>query len=51
MYMAKKLNSNKSKIHRSYTMEELAVLYSVNKRTVQNWIQNGLSVIKEKNLF
>ncbi|WP_241640340.1 helix-turn-helix domain-containing protein [Rosenbergiella epipactidis] len=49
--MAKKLNPNKSKIHRSYTMEEVAILYSVNKRTVQNWIQDGLSVIKEKKPF
>ncbi|PMN12903.1 hypothetical protein BCT39_08950 [Vibrio lentus] len=49
--MAKKLNPNKSKIHRSYTMEEVASLYSVNKRTVQNWIQDGLSVIKEKKPF
>lgn len=49
--MAKKLNPNKSKIHRSYTIEEVASLYSINKRTVQNWIQDGLSVIKEKKPF
>lgn len=49
--MSKKLNPNKSKIHRSYTMEEVANLYSINKRTVRNWIQDGLPVIKEKKPF
>jgi excisionase family DNA binding protein len=36
-------NPNKCKIHRSYTVEEVAELYGVHKRTVRNWTKNGLA--------
>lgn len=41
-------NPNKSKIHRSYTVEEVALLYEVHKRTVRNWIIKGLAVCDDK---
>lgn len=45
--MKKRLNPNLSKIHRSYTVEEVAELYGVHKKTVRNWIKNGLLVIDD----
>ncbi|WP_143314071.1 helix-turn-helix domain-containing protein [Colwellia sp. UCD-KL20] len=41
-------NPNKCKIHRSYTVEEAAMLYEVHKRTVRNWIIKGLVVCDDK---
>jgi hypothetical protein len=41
-------NPNKCKIHRSYTVEEAALLYEVHKRTVRNWIIKGLAVCDDK---
>jgi len=42
--MGKRLNPNKAKIHRSYTVEEAASLFSVHKNTVRAWVKAGLSV-------
>ena len=36
------------KIHRSYTVEEIARLLSKHKNTIRNWIKGGLSTIDEK---
>lgn len=36
------------KIHRSYTVEEIAVLFSIHKNTVRQWIKQGLQVIDTK---
>ncbi len=41
-------NPNKCKIHRSYTVEEVALLLEVHKRTVRNWIIKGLTVCDDK---
>ncbi len=41
-------NPNKCKIHRSYTVEEVALLLDVHKRTVRNWIKKGLPVCDDK---
>lgn len=44
----KRLNPKLTKIHRSYTVEEVAKLYSVHKKTVRNWIRHdGLPVFDE----
>jgi hypothetical protein len=38
-------NPRRAKIHRSYSVEELAVLFSVHKNTVLNWFKQGLEAI------
>ena len=43
--MAKNHNPNRAKIHRSYTVEEVANLYDVHKNTVHAWIKkHGLLI-------
>ncbi len=46
--MASHHNPNRSKIHRNYTVEEVAELYSVHKNTVRNWIKNKLPVCDDQ---
>lgn len=47
--MKKRLhNPNLAKLHRSYTVEEVADLYDVFKGTVRNWIKAGLPVLNDK---
>lgn len=36
------------KIHRSYTVEEIAKLFSSHKNTVRRWIKDGLTSIDDK---
>jgi len=42
--MAKRFNPNLAKIHRNYTVEEVANLFSVHKNTVRCWVKNGLAI-------
>jgi hypothetical protein len=42
--VANRHNPNLSKIHRSYTVEEVSALYGVHKNTVRGWIKKGLPV-------
>lgn len=47
--MKKRLhNPNLAKMHRSYTVEEVADLYKVFKGTVRNWIKGGLRILDDK---
>jgi helix-turn-helix protein len=46
--MSKRINPNLVKIHRSYTVEEVADLLSVHKNTVRIWIKEGLTVNDNK---
>jgi len=46
--MAKLQNPNLAKIHRSYTVEEVADLFSVHKNTVRLWIKDGLATNDNK---
>ena len=36
------------KIHRSYTVEEIAMLFGIHKNTVRRWVKEGLAVIDDK---
>ncbi len=43
--MAKRrYNPRLAKIHRSYTVEEVAALYGVHKNSVRQWVKHGLAV-------
>ena len=41
-------NPRLAKIHRSYTVEEVAVLYGIHRNTVRTWIKRGLQTIDER---
>lgn len=43
---AKRLNPRRAKIHRTYTVEEAARLFGVHRRTVRNWIAEGLPALQ-----
>ena len=36
------------KIHRSYTVEEIANLFGIHKNTVRRWVKEGLAAIDDK---
>ena len=36
------------KIHRSYTVEEIATLFSNHKNTVRQWVKGGLATVDDK---
>jgi hypothetical protein len=42
--MPKRLNPNLAKMHRNYTVEEVADLFDVHKNSVRAWIKAGLPV-------
>ena len=46
--MSKRLNPNLAKIHRNYTVEEVALLFGVHKNTVRIWIKKGLPINDDK---
>lgn len=46
--MAKRPNPNLAKIHRNYTVEEVANLFSVHKNTVRLWVKDGLVTNDDK---
>ena len=41
-------NPRRAKIHRNYTVEEVAQLYGVHRNTVRSWLKNGLPACDEK---
>lgn len=47
--MGKRLpNPRLAKIHRTYTVEEVANLYGHHKNTVREWIKHGLPILNER---
>lgn len=46
--MPKRLNPNLVRIHRSYTVEEVADLFAIHKNTVRNWVKQGLTTCENK---
>ena len=46
-----KYNPNLVKINRSYTYEELAMVFDVHKNTVAAWVKNGLPCLKDMRPF
>ena len=36
------------KIHRNYTVEDIANLFGIHKNTVRRWIKDGLATIDDK---
>lgn len=46
--MPKRLNPNLAKIHRNYTVEEVAAVFAVHKNTVRAWIKAGLPVCDDR---
>jgi hypothetical protein len=46
--MAKRPNPKLAKIHRTYSVEEVAGLYLVHKNTVRGWIKKGLLVCDDQ---
>ncbi len=41
-------NHRRVKIHRSYTVEEIASLFGVHKNTVREWVKAGLPTCDDK---
>lgn len=48
--MTKKRHPNHRlvKIHRSYTVEEIAKVFGIHKNTVRSWLKNGLATVDDK---
>jgi hypothetical protein len=44
----KRLNPRRVKVHRSYTVEEVARLYGAHKNTVKNWLKEGLPKVDDR---
>jgi hypothetical protein len=43
-----RLNHRLVKIHRNYSVEEIAKLFGLHKNTVRNWVKDGLVAIDDK---
>jgi hypothetical protein len=48
MMRKKHPNHRLVKIHRSYTVEEIAVLFAIHKNTVRRWIKEGLTTTDDR---
>jgi len=46
--MANSLNPNLAKLHRNYTVEDIAHLYGVHKNTVRAWVKGGLPTCDDR---
>jgi excisionase family DNA binding protein len=46
--VVKRLNPRRVKVHRSYTVEEVAKLFGAHKNTVRNWLREGLPMVDHR---
>jgi hypothetical protein len=46
--MPRHLSPNRAKVHRSYTVEEVARIFGVHRNTVRQWLKAGLPTIDDK---
>jgi excisionase family DNA binding protein len=44
----KRLNARRVKVHRSYTVEEVAKLFGAHKNTIRNWLREGLPKVDDR---
>jgi len=44
----RRFNHRRVKIHRSYTVEEIATLFGLHKNTVRHWVKDGLATVDDK---
>jgi AraC-like DNA-binding protein len=44
----KRFNPRRVKVHRSYTVEEVARLFGAHKNTVRNWLKEGLPKVDDR---
>jgi len=44
----RRLNPRRVKVHRSYTVEEVAKLFGVHENAVRNWLKSGLPKVDER---
>ena len=48
MMKKRRPNYRRVKIHRNYTIEDIARLFGIHKNTVRHWIKEGLETINDK---
>jgi excisionase family DNA binding protein len=46
--MARNLNPRLAKIHRTYSVDEVARRFDVHKNTVRHWLKNGLRTVDDR---
>ena len=44
--LSEAVNPRRVKLHRSYTVEEAAMLFKVHKNTVRGWLKSGLETVE-----
>ena len=48
LWNVRRFNPRRVKVHRSYTVEEVASLFGAHKNTVRNWLREGLPKVDDR---